>query len=163
MNVFQALSVQTGSPSHLWLCFSFFTFPAQAIGMLFWMLARKILRMRGTIGRSTPWDVKVDLFFYRYHGGLLKVTIYLFTMLSETRSVVQELSSLIINPLRKLQMFFVLRQVSLRESLYPVMPPRSEGYRPPHQTKKGKLSGTKAKMLRQALIGHINPRLIGTY
>jgi len=29
------------------------------------MLAREILRMRGTIARSVPWEIKVDLFFYR--------------------------------------------------------------------------------------------------
>jgi small subunit ribosomal protein SAe len=38
---------------------------AKAVGMLFWMLTREILRMRGTIGRSTPWEIKVDLFFFR--------------------------------------------------------------------------------------------------
>jgi len=37
----------------------------KAIGLLYWMLAREILRMRGTIARSVPWEIKVDLFFYR--------------------------------------------------------------------------------------------------
>eukprot|EP00997_Jenningsia_sp_PLL12_P004870 NODE_2004_length_1011_cov_507.697505_g1630_i0.p1 GENE.NODE_2004_length_1011_cov_507.697505_g1630_i0~~NODE_2004_length_1011_cov_507.697505_g1630_i0.p1 ORF type:complete len:241 (-),score=50.55 NODE_2004_length_1011_cov_507.697505_g1630_i0:73-795(-) len=37
----------------------------KAIGMLYWMLTREVLRMRGTIARSVPWEVKVDLFFYR--------------------------------------------------------------------------------------------------
>lgn len=36
-----------------------------AIGMMYWMLAREVLRLRGTIARSSPWDVQVDLFFYR--------------------------------------------------------------------------------------------------
>jgi small subunit ribosomal protein SAe len=36
-----------------------------SIGLLYWLLSREILRMRGTISRSTPWDVPVDLFFYR--------------------------------------------------------------------------------------------------
>ncbi|KAI0428139.1 ribosomal protein S2 [Xylaria sp. FL1042] len=37
-----------------------------AIGAIWWMLAREVLRIRGTIpSRETPWDVMVDLYFYR--------------------------------------------------------------------------------------------------
>jgi small subunit ribosomal protein SAe len=36
-----------------------------SIGLLFWLLSREVLRLRGTIGRSTPWDIPIDLFFYR--------------------------------------------------------------------------------------------------
>ncbi|KAK1772305.1 ribosomal protein S2, flavodoxin-like domain-containing protein, partial [Phialemonium atrogriseum] len=37
-----------------------------AIGCVWWMLAREVLRLRGTIAnRETPWDVMVDLYFYR--------------------------------------------------------------------------------------------------
>lgn len=36
-----------------------------SIGLLYWMLSREILRMRGTITRTASWDVPVDLFFYR--------------------------------------------------------------------------------------------------
>lgn len=37
-----------------------------SIGTVWWMLAREVLRLRGTIpSRDTPWDVMVDLYFYR--------------------------------------------------------------------------------------------------
>jgi len=36
-----------------------------SIGLLYWLLAREVLRMRGTIDRQSAWDVPVDLFFYR--------------------------------------------------------------------------------------------------
>lgn len=38
-----------------------------SVGTMWWMLAREVLRVRGTISRSpqTPWDVKPDLYFYR--------------------------------------------------------------------------------------------------
>lgn len=36
-----------------------------AIGLIYWMLAREVLRLRGTISRSEPWSVMVDMFFYR--------------------------------------------------------------------------------------------------
>merc|ERR1712216_737414 len=35
-----------------------------SIGLLYWMLAREVLRLRATISRQS-WDVVVDLFFYR--------------------------------------------------------------------------------------------------
>jgi small subunit ribosomal protein SAe len=37
----------------------------QSIGLMFWMLAREVLRLRGTIDRQQPWNVMVDMFFYR--------------------------------------------------------------------------------------------------
>ncbi|PON32450.1 Ribosomal protein [Parasponia andersonii] len=36
-----------------------------SIGCLFWLLARMVLQMRGTIRTGHKWDVMVDLFFYR--------------------------------------------------------------------------------------------------
>ncbi|GAU38082.1 hypothetical protein TSUD_318760, partial [Trifolium subterraneum] len=36
-----------------------------SIGCLFWLLARMVLQMRGSIRPGLKWDVMVDLFFYR--------------------------------------------------------------------------------------------------
>jgi small subunit ribosomal protein SAe len=37
-----------------------------AIGLIWWMLAREVLRLRGTLkDRETEWDMMVDLYFYR--------------------------------------------------------------------------------------------------
>lgn len=41
-----------------------------AIGTVWWMLAREVLRLRGTIfNRETAWDVMVDLYFCMYPRG----------------------------------------------------------------------------------------------
>ena len=35
------------------------------IGLISWMLAREVIRLRGTLAdRETEWDVTVDLYFY---------------------------------------------------------------------------------------------------
>jgi len=36
-----------------------------SVGLMVWMLAREILRLRGTISREVPWETMVDLYFYR--------------------------------------------------------------------------------------------------
>jgi len=36
-----------------------------SLGLMFWLLAREILQMRGDVSRTTPWEASVDLFFYR--------------------------------------------------------------------------------------------------
>lgn len=37
----------------------------QSIGLMWWLLAREVLRLRGTISREHPWEIMPDLFFYR--------------------------------------------------------------------------------------------------
>jgi len=38
-----------------------------SIGLMYWMLCREVLRLRGIIPRNTPWELEVmpDLFFFR--------------------------------------------------------------------------------------------------
>ena len=45
-----------------------------AIGCVWWMLAREVLRIRGTIAsREVPWDVMVDLYFCMFTSQLVCV------------------------------------------------------------------------------------------
>merc|ERR1719510_2042729 len=36
-----------------------------SIGLMWWFLAREVLRLRGSISRDLDWEVMPDLFFYR--------------------------------------------------------------------------------------------------
>jgi len=38
---------------------------AHSLGLMWWLLAREVLRIRGTLSREKPWNIMVDLFFYR--------------------------------------------------------------------------------------------------
>jgi len=38
---------------------------SSSIGLMWWFLAREVLRLRGSISRDMPWEVMPDLFFYR--------------------------------------------------------------------------------------------------
>lgn len=36
-----------------------------SIGLMWWMLTREVLRLRGNVSRDMPWEVMPDLYFYR--------------------------------------------------------------------------------------------------
>jgi len=40
-----------------------------SVGLMWWILAREVLRLRGTISREVPWTVMPDLYFYRDPGS----------------------------------------------------------------------------------------------
>jgi len=44
----------------------------QSIGLIWWLLTREVLRMRGRVPRHVPWEVVPDLFFYRDPDEVMK-------------------------------------------------------------------------------------------
>jgi len=38
---------------------------AESVGLMYWLLAREVLRLRKSISRNQTWDVIVDVFFYK--------------------------------------------------------------------------------------------------
>lgn len=36
-----------------------------SIGLMWWMLTREVLRLRGNVSRDMPWEIMPDLYFYR--------------------------------------------------------------------------------------------------
>ena len=36
-----------------------------SIGLVYWLLAREVLRLRGTLSRDQSWDIMPDMFFFR--------------------------------------------------------------------------------------------------
>lgn len=47
------------------ICIPCNTKSSHSAGLMWWMLSREVLRLRGTIPREGRWEVVVDLFFYR--------------------------------------------------------------------------------------------------
>jgi len=46
----------------------------ESVGLVFWLLAREVLRLRGELRRDQSWDVMVDLFFWRSVDEQQKLT-----------------------------------------------------------------------------------------
>jgi small subunit ribosomal protein SAe len=75
-----------------------------SIGVLFYLLAREVLTLRGVLVRGRPWDVPVDLFFYREPEELKK--------LEESEKAAAGTTGALL-PFALVRLFFVLEEVYL--------------------------------------------------
>lgn len=46
---------------------------AESIGLMYWLLAREVLYLRGELSRSDPWDVMPDMFFHKTTSDVEKL------------------------------------------------------------------------------------------
>merc|ERR1719251_443740 len=44
----------------------------ESLGLLYWMLAREVLRIKGNISRTDDWEIMVDLFFHKEEAEIQK-------------------------------------------------------------------------------------------
>jgi len=44
----------------------------ESLGLLYWMLAREVLRIKGQISRTDDWEIMVDLFFHKEEAEIQK-------------------------------------------------------------------------------------------
>ena len=56
---------QVSGHSNCGLCVYFASQGKHSLGLMWWLLCREVLRLRGTISRELAWEVMADLFFYR--------------------------------------------------------------------------------------------------
>lgn len=60
-----ALCDSESAPKFVDICIPCNNKGVQSIGLVWWLMAREVLRLRGTITRTQQWNVMPDLFFYR--------------------------------------------------------------------------------------------------